>query len=97
MPGAPFNVVVNTAAGRAGAQRRRTAGATPSPASLNVSVSDADGDPLTVTYYGRPKTVAAPDFTLVTIPDTQHYVDNATLARNVHGADELDRRQPRRR
>ena len=65
-----------------------------SPATLSVAVADGDGDPVTVTYYGRLKPAAAPDFTYVTIPDTQHYVDNTTLPGDVHGPDELDRRQP---
>ncbi len=47
-----------------------------SPVTLDVSVSDSDGDPLTVTYFGRRKAVAGPDFTVVAIPDTQHYVDD---------------------
>ena len=50
-----------------------------SPVPLSVSVSDADGDATTVTFYGRQKANAAPNFTLVTIPDTQHYVDNTSF------------------
>lgn len=38
---------------------------------LTVSVSDPDLDNLTVTFYGRIK--AAPDFTLIGLPDTQYY------------------------
>jgi hypothetical protein len=41
--------------------------------SLSVNVSDPDGDPLTVTYYGREVTAAAPNFTIVALPDTQFY------------------------
>ena len=52
-----------------------------SPATLDVSVSDPEADPLTVTYFGRRKVaVAAPDFTFLTIPDTQHYVDDEARA-----------------
>ena len=51
-----------------------------SPVTLDVSVSDSDADPLTVTYFGRRKAVAGPDFTLVAIPDTQHYVDDPARA-----------------
>lgn len=42
---------------------------------LIVNVSDPEGNPLTVTYYGRecPPVTAAPDFTLVGLPDTQFY------------------------
>ena len=47
---------------------------------MEVSVSDPDNDPLTVTFYGREKTAGGTpgqDFTLVQIPDTQWYSDNA--------------------
>ena len=48
---------------------------------LSVGVSDADADSMTVTFLGRPvQSPTAPDFTLVAIPDTQHYVDDATRA-----------------
>ena len=43
---------------------------------LQVSVSDPDGDDVTATFFGRE--VGAPvgeDFTFVVLPDTQHYVD----------------------
>ena len=41
---------------------------------LSASVSDPESAPLTVTFYGRPKLApAGPDFTLVSIPDTQIY------------------------
>jgi 3',5'-cyclic AMP phosphodiesterase CpdA len=44
------------------------------PANLAATVSDPDGDSLTVTFYGRPVTAAGrPDFTLIEIPDTQYY------------------------
>ena len=79
--GAPFNVTVNLPPAVPALNGPVDGGSAPSSALLNVSVSDPDGDPLTVTYYGRPKTVAAaPDFTVVAIPDTQHYVDNASRA-----------------
>jgi len=43
---------------------------------LDVGVTDPDGDPMTVTYYGRQVTPPpAPDFTIVALPDTQHYAD----------------------
>jgi hypothetical protein len=45
---------------------------------LQVQVSDPEGDGGTVTFYGR-RTVPAtpgPDFTLVTLPDTQYYSEN---------------------
>jgi len=43
---------------------------------LDVSVSDLDGDPLTVTFYGREATVVGPDFQIVALPDTQFYVSS---------------------
>ncbi len=44
-------------------------------ATLTVSVSDPNDDPMTVVFYGRPLAGAAPgaDFTLVALPDTQFY------------------------
>jgi hypothetical protein len=53
-----------------------TAGST-SP-NLSVTVSDQDADNLTVTYYGRPASGAGvgEDFTIIAMPDTQHYTDN---------------------
>ncbi len=46
--------------------------------SLQVSVSDPNADNLSVTYYGRPVGIPAsgPDFTVIAMPDTQHYTDN---------------------
>ncbi len=45
---------------------------------LNVSLSDPENDALTVTFYGRKTTAAAPgaDFTIATLPDTQFYSEN---------------------
>ncbi len=45
---------------------------------LDVTASDPNGDNLTVTYYGRPVGTTSPgaDFTVVAMPDTQHYTDN---------------------
>jgi len=43
-------------------------------AHLTVSVSDPDGDPLDVSFYGRKLPDGEPDFTLIVIPDTQYYV-----------------------
>ena len=46
-------------------------------ATLAVSLDDPEDQPLTVTFYGRPKTAApGADFTLVTLPDTQFYSEN---------------------
>ena len=44
---------------------------------LDVTVNDADGNPMNVTFYGRPVTAAVPgDFTIGTLPDTQFYSEN---------------------
>ena len=41
---------------------------------LCVDVADADGGNLTATFYGREVTgAAAPDFTIIALPDTQYY------------------------
>ncbi|NLE58925.1 MAG: DNRLRE domain-containing protein, partial [Planctomycetes bacterium] len=45
---------------------------------LEVTVSDTDEDQLSVSFYGRPKTSGAEDFTLVVLPDTQKYANTAT-------------------
>jgi len=47
----------------------------PASAPLAVDVTDPDGDPLTVTFFGREEGQPALDFTIVALPDTQHYVD----------------------
>ena len=46
---------------------------------LAVTVSDPDGDPLSVTFHGRRATGTPGDFTIVALPDTQHYVDSANF------------------
>lgn len=45
---------------------------------LQVEVADGNGDPLTVSFYGRPKATSGggEDFTLAVMPDTQHYTEN---------------------
>jgi len=50
----------------------------PAPtADLQAALTDPENQPLTVTFYGRKKgPVAGPDFTLVTLPDTQFYSEN---------------------
>lgn len=45
---------------------------------LTVSLTDPENLPLTVTFYGREKgPVAGADFSVVTLPDTQFYTENA--------------------
>ncbi|PYR58404.1 MAG: hypothetical protein DMF91_17310, partial [Acidobacteria bacterium] len=79
--GAPFNVVVNTAPDPPvlNAPANGATGVS-SPATLDVTVSDRDGDRMTATFYGRQKSIVAPDFTLATLPDTQYYVDFLTAS-----------------
>ena len=49
----------------------------PTPAPLQVALADATADPLTVKFFGRRAAPApGPDFTLVTLPDTQFYSQN---------------------
>jgi hypothetical protein len=45
----------------------------PGTASIDVTVSDPDGDLVTVTLYGRRLPVVSDDFTVVILPDTQFY------------------------
>lgn len=45
-----------------------------SPA-LTVTVSDPENEPLTVEFYGRPKSTETKPFSLVLLPDTQWYTD----------------------
>jgi hypothetical protein len=53
--------------------------------SLSVAVSDPNGDPVTVTWYGRPTTgTPGPDFTLVGFPDTQNYTSQAGTSSNFY-------------
>ena len=48
----------------------------PNP-TLCVDVSDPDGDPLAVTFKGRPAGQPAPqDFTIIALPDTQFYAQS---------------------
>lgn len=44
---------------------------------ISVTVSDANGDPMTVKLYGRKKTCTstAPNFTVIGLPDTQFYTE----------------------
>jgi hypothetical protein len=50
---------------------------------LEVFVSDPDGDDLTVTFYGRPaSSTSNEDFTIIALPDTQHYTHIAANVAN---------------
>lgn len=43
---------------------------------LDLTVSDPDNDPLTITLYGRKAPIADPDFSVIILPDTQYYVSS---------------------
>jgi VCBS repeat-containing protein len=47
------------------------------PPYLSVQVSDPEVDDLTVTFWGKRKAAARPDFTIAVLPDTQFYTVNA--------------------
>jgi hypothetical protein len=42
-------------------------------ATLSLQATDANKDPLSVTFYGRKQAKAGPDFQVVLLPDTQYY------------------------
>ena len=76
--GAPFNLVFNNAPNMPvlNTPANGATGQTTSP-NLSVNVSDPESQPLNVTFFGRATNgPPAADFTLVAIPDTQHYVDD---------------------
>ena len=78
-PGAPFDITIDTnLVPDAPTLVAPVDGATglPSSVDLQVTTGDGDGDLVTTTFFGR-KVDTAPggDFTIVVIPDTQHYVD----------------------
>ncbi len=76
-PGAPFNLTFNQApdAPLLVTPGDGATGLSTAP-TLAVTVADGDADPLSVTFYGRAAAAPAPNFTLVALPDTQHYVDD---------------------
>ncbi len=72
--GAPFNLQFNNApaAPTPVAPSNGATDVSTSP-TLTVSVTDPEADPMSVSFYGRPKNSVGPDFTLVALPDTQNY------------------------
>jgi concanavalin A-like lectin/glucanase superfamily protein/List-Bact-rpt repeat protein len=73
--GAPFNLSFNMPPAQplVVSPANNAANITTSP-TLLVTVSDPDGQSLTVSFYGRTTTsTAGPDFTIVGLPDTQYY------------------------
>lgn len=42
-------------------------------ASLNIQATDTDNDSLNVVFYGRKEAEAAPDYSIILLPDTQYY------------------------
>ena len=81
-PGTPFVSTANSAPNVPTnvAPTNGATGVSTSP-NLQAGVSDPNGGTLSTAFYGRTAgPVAAGDFTIVVIPDTQHYVDNALRA-----------------
>jgi hypothetical protein len=75
VPGAPFDLVINYPPDSPAlvSPPDMATGVSTSP-NLCVTVSDAESESLTVTFYGRPVTTSTgPDFTLIELPDTQNY------------------------
>jgi len=73
--GAPFDIVINDPPDEPvlNAPADYATGVSLSP-TLDVTVSDPEGDPLSVTFYGRANTgTVGPSFSLIIIPDTQFY------------------------
>ncbi len=78
-PPIAFTVMVNANAAPGITALAPSADATnlSAPVTLQVALSDGENDPLTVKLFGRRATPApGPDFTLVTLPDTQFYSQN---------------------
>ena len=78
--GAPFNITINNPpnAPVLSSPANNATGVSTSP-TLEAFVSDPDGGNLDVTFYGRPisePSAPGPDFTIIPMPDTQHYTDN---------------------
>ena len=46
-----------------------------SSAVLTATATDPEGQPLNISFWGRPAPPPVPDFTLVVLPDTQYYTD----------------------
>ena len=78
-PGAPYDIIVipdNVPDAPTSVAPAADAIDVETPPLLEVGVSDTDGGQLTTTFYGREVGAPAPEeFTIVVIPDTQHYVD----------------------
>ena len=73
--GGPFDLVINDppALPLLDAPPDLATGVSTSPV-LETSVTDPEGDAMTVEFWGRPAPVAAPpNFTLIALPDTQYY------------------------
>ncbi|MGH7740925.1 MAG: LamG-like jellyroll fold domain-containing protein, partial [Candidatus Eiseniibacteriota bacterium] len=78
IPPAPFDATSNGAPQITAliAPDNGATGVSQSP-TLEVQVTDPDGDPMSVSFYGRVLTApAAADFTLIGLPDTQYYVSS---------------------
>ncbi len=76
VPGAPFDAVINmTPTAPVLLQPGDTAVGVSTSPTLEVTVTDPEADPMTVTFYGRPLTTSNSDFTIVAMPDTQKYAE----------------------
>ena len=80
--GAPFDLHVNHTPGAPSliAPAHLATGVSRS-AKLSVQVTDADADPLTVKFYGRPYGAGTgADFSIIVLPDMQFYTSNTSGA-----------------
>jgi len=79
VPGAPFNLVVNQYPNQPTlvSPPNGATGVTTSP-TLVANVTDPEGNNLTVSFYGRRRSAATTTpFSIVVLPDTQYYSQNA--------------------
>lgn len=76
VPGAPFNLLnfpPNIPTLNAPLNGATEVSTTPT---LNVTVSDPDGNNMTVNFYGRPTTSSGAKFSLILLPDAQNYTSS---------------------
>lgn len=79
VPGAPFDAIINvTPSAPVLVQPGDTAVGVSTSPTLEVTVTDPEADPMTVTFYGRPLTTSSSDFTIVAMPDTQKYAERSS-------------------
>ena len=96
--GAPFNLAFNQAPSQPvlNTPANGATGQSTSP-TLSVNVSDPDGDPLAVTFYGRPcRRVGAGRLHPGGLAGHAALLRRCDARGDLHGADAMDRQQPRR-